>query len=122
MAQALALPHLTNTGVTLALGAMAAQYILRRKAVAYVPARSVVPSLDSGALYLVPDAPRFPYPVWVVWREDVDEQLRDAAHTALVRTVSLAETAQQDVIEQLAEISDDPVEVLGEAANILHED
>lgn len=120
-AQALALPQLTNTGVTLALGAMAAQYILRRKAVAYVPARSVVPSLDSGALHLVPDAPRFPYPVWVVWRDDVDVPLRKAAHAALVRTVTLADSAQQDVIEQLAEISEDPVEILGDVSNIIDE-
>jgi DNA-binding transcriptional LysR family regulator len=113
-AHALALPGLVNTGITLSLGAMAAQYILRRKAVAFVPARSVVPSLDSGELHLVPDAPRFPYPVWAVWRQDTDPGLMSSAKAALRRVIEAAETAQEEVIEQLAEISEDrEVDVLG---------
>ena len=122
-AHALALPNLINTGLTLSLGAMAAQYILQRKAVAYVPARSVVPSIDSGALHLVPDAPRFPYPVWAVWRQDVPADLRAGAEAALMRTVTAAEEAQDTVLEHLAEItSDNVVDVLGDEPLLIHQE
>ncbi|WP_299154943.1 LysR family transcriptional regulator [uncultured Tateyamaria sp.] len=119
-AHAMALPSLLNPGITLSLGAMAAQYILRRKAAAYVPVRSVVPSIDSGELHLVPDAPRFPYPVWAIWREDIEPELKMSAKAALKQVVDDAEEAQGEIIDQLAEISDDnEVEILGEEANIL---
>ncbi|WP_366510935.1 hypothetical protein [Yoonia sp.] len=43
---------------------LVAEYIVNRRAAAYLPARHVKKYLDSGHLHLVPDAPRFPYPVW----------------------------------------------------------
>lgn len=113
-AHSLALPHLLNTGLTLSLGAMAIYYVVNRKVAAYVPARSAVPYLEKGELCLVPDAPRFPYPIWATWREDIDPGLRQIAGEAL-RLVSMrADTSQDSVIEKLATISEDgEVEVLG---------
>lgn len=82
-AHTLALPHLTNAGLTMSLGALGADYIMNRKAKGYLPARAVKQRLDAGKLHLVANAPRFPYPAWVVWRDDLDEALAASARTAL---------------------------------------
>lgn len=114
-AHALALPELTNPGLTLSLGAMAAEYLINRQAAAYLPARYIKKYLDAGQLHLVPDAPRFPYPVWAVWREDLDPDLRDTARKALKAVAMAAEAEGDAVIEQLNEISEAAeVEILGD--------
>lgn len=104
---AVALPDLTNPGLTFALGAMAAEYILNRKAAAYLPARYVKKYLDSGQLHLVPDAPRFPYPVWAVWREDLDEELRLIAGATLHGVAEAAAIDGEAVIAALGGVSTD---------------
>jgi DNA-binding transcriptional LysR family regulator len=114
-AHALALPELTNPGLTFSLGAMVAEYIVNRKASAYLPARYVKKYLDSGQLHLVADAPRFPYPVWAVWRDDLDPELAEIAKATLAQVADGAEADSQAVLEQLRAISDEHiVEVLGE--------
>lgn len=116
-AHAVALPELTNPGLTFSLGAMAAEYVVNRKAAAYLPARYIKKYLDSGQLHLVPDAPRFPYPVWAVWRDDLDPDIRDIAVQTLSVVANVAEADGDAVIEQLKDISEDhAVEVLGEIA------
>ncbi|WP_342077645.1 LysR substrate-binding domain-containing protein [Yoonia sp. SS1-5] len=113
-AHALALPELTNPGLTFSLGAMAAEYIVNRQAAAYLPARYVKRYLDAGQLHLVPDAPRFPYPVWAVWREDLDPALRNGAALALQTVATAAEADGDAVIEKLRDISEDgEVDILG---------
>lgn len=113
-AHSLELPELTNPGRTLALGAMAADYVIRRKAAAYLPARYIKPELDAGRLHLVPDAPRFPYPIWSVWREDLDPEVRETAEVALTRIAGQIKNDQSAIIASLAEISDvAEVDVLG---------
>ena len=62
------LPEITNPGLVLSLGAAAEGYILTRGMAGYLPAEHAKPFLDSGELHLVPNAPRFSYPVWVSWR------------------------------------------------------
>ncbi|ABV94723.1 HTH-type transcriptional regulator [Dinoroseobacter shibae DFL 12 = DSM 16493] len=107
-AHTLALPELTNPGLTLALGAMARDYLLSRQAAAYLPARAIAADLEAGRLHLVPDAPRFPYPVWVVWREDVPTPLRETADTALDTIVARVDATQETVLAELSEISTAP--------------
>lgn len=115
-AHAIALPELTNPGLTLALGAMAAEYIVNRKAAAYLPARYVKKYLDSGQLHLVPDAPRFPYPVWAVWRDDLDDDIRMRATQALRRVSVDAEIASDAVLSDLRELSENKVlDLLGQS-------
>lgn len=115
-AHALELPHLTNPGLTLSLGAMAAEYIVSRGLAAFLPARYIKRYLDDGRLHLVPDAPRFPYPVWSIWRDDLDHDLRQAADAALVTIQSQIDADQSQVIAELREISHgETVEVLGDA-------
>ena len=105
-AHALALPDLTNPGLTMALGALAAEFIVNREGAAYLPARYVKRYLDEGRLFLVPGAPRFPYPVWAVWREDTEPDLRDLADGVLARVAEAAEAAGEDVVRKLAGMSD----------------
>ncbi|SMY10022.1 LysR family transcriptional regulator [Flavimaricola marinus] len=114
-AHALALPELTNPGLTFSLEAMVAEYVVNRKAAAYLPARYIKKYLDSGQMHLVPDAPRFPYPVWAVWRDDLDEDIRAAAARSLRSVCDGADADRIAVIAALAEISEDDVEVLGDS-------
>lgn len=113
-AHTLELANLTNPGLTLSLGAMAAEYVVMRRAAAYLPARYIKRYLDAGRLHLVPDAPRFPFPIWSVWRDDLDQDIRTTAEAALVAIQSQIDTEQSAVIAELAEISvGETVELLG---------
>jgi DNA-binding transcriptional LysR family regulator len=117
-AHALELPDLTNPGLTLSLGAMSADYIVKRRAAGYLPARYIKPYLDEGRLHLVPDAPRFPYPIWSIWREDLDDDVRAAAEATLVAIKSQINAVHEAVISELKDLSDDGlVETLGNTAN-----
>jgi len=113
-AHTLVLPELTNPGLTFSLGAMVAEYVINRKASAYLPARYVKKYIDSGQLHLVRDAPRFPYPVWAVWREDLDPELAKIAKAELSKVAGVAIGYGDAVLDQLREISDgNTVELLG---------
>jgi len=105
-AHALALPHLTNAGLTLGLGALAADYIMYRRAKAYLPARSVKRRLDSGSLHLVADAPLFAYPSYVVWREDLDPQIADVARATLRQVADAAEREVETAVSALEDMED----------------
>jgi len=98
MAHAQSLPELTNPGLTLSLGALAAEYVLNRRAAAYLPARYIKRYLDTGQMHLVPDAPRVPYPVWAVWREDLDPEVLVPAKATLNAIAQDAESMGADVI------------------------
>lgn len=113
-AHALELPQLTNPGLTLSLGAMAADYVVMRRAAAYLPARYIKRYLDEGRLHLVPNAPIFPYPIWSVWRDDLESDIREVAEAALVAIGSQIDGEQNAVIEALSHLNDhDRVEILG---------
>ncbi|MCX7561590.1 LysR family transcriptional regulator [Sulfitobacter sp. F26204] len=100
-ALAIALPHLTDSGRSMALGALAMEYIVNRRAAAFLPARSAKRHLDNGRLHLVAEAPRFPYPSWVVWRDDLDDDLVNLARRTLARIVQDAEKEQETVVGHL---------------------
>jgi DNA-binding transcriptional LysR family regulator len=111
-AHAVDLPDL-RSGKTLALGALATRFVANRRLAAYVPARMAAPYLADGQLHLVPDAPIFPYPVWLVWRGDMDPEVRDCARAALAEVVAGTVTVQEDVLEELDGASEEGIEVLG---------
>ncbi|SFR08590.1 LysR family transcriptional regulator [Poseidonocella sedimentorum] len=116
-AHAQELPQLTNSGLTMSLGAMVAEYVISRHAAAYLPARYIKRYLDAGQLFLVPDAPMFPYPVWSIWRDDLDPEIREGAERGLVAIKSQIEADHSAVKAELSEISGgQAVEVLGSAA------
>lgn len=121
-AHATHLPDLTNPGLTFALGALGADYLRDRGMAGYLPARSVKPLVDAGALHLVPDAPVFPYPAWVVWRDDLPEDLAEVARRTLRETATRTQTEQSQLRAQLEEISEDDIELLGEPDDLLYPD
>jgi|TARA_R110000850_G_scaffold30737_4_gene84934 DNA-binding transcriptional LysR family regulator len=98
---ATALPHLTNAGRALSLGGLVGDYIVNRRAAGYLPARSAQRYLDQGRLQVVADAPRFPYPAWVVWREDLEPELLSVARRTLIDIAQAAENEQHILIEKL---------------------
>ena len=100
------LPDLTGLGLTLATGSMAGDVILQRGMAAYLPARFAARYIDAGQLHLVPDAPIFPFPVWVVWRDDLDADLRTSAAACLSRVAAALDQSQSDVLDALGRISD----------------
>lgn len=104
-AHALHLPELTNPGVTLALGSLSARFILDRGLAGYIPARAAKAHLDAGTLHLSPDAPKFHYPVWLVWREDLSPAIADLARAALGRAAAAFDRDQGAVLDELTEIS-----------------
>lgn len=120
-AHAMHLPELTNPGLTLALGAMTADFICRRELAAYIPAGYVKRHLDAGELFLVPDTPTFPYPAWVVWRDDLPPDLRTMASKALGRAALNIGEDQSEVVEKLENISVEGIEKLGDIALPIHE-
>ncbi|SFE18424.1 DNA-binding transcriptional regulator, LysR family [Sulfitobacter brevis] len=100
-ALAISLPHLTDSGRSMALGALAMDYIVNRKAAAYLPARSVKRHLDSGRLHIVAEAPMFPYPSWAVYRDDLPADLAALARSTLAQVVREAEKEQEIVVEDM---------------------
>lgn len=71
--------------------------------------------VDEGALHYVADAPAFPFPIWSVWRDDLDENIARLAERELKATIKIAETDQEDVLDALEELSEDGVvETLGD--------
>ncbi|KIT15856.1 LysR family transcriptional regulator [Jannaschia aquimarina] len=111
-AHSVALPDLALGGLTLSLGALGADYLIGRHAACYMPARAVRSHLQAGRLHLVPDAPRFPYPAWAVFRDDLDPDVSEAARHCLGTVVSQAEDAQEAILADLERISRGDVEVM----------
>lgn len=110
-----ALPDLAPGGITLSLGALGADFIARRQAAAYMPARAVRGHLEAGRLHLVPDAPRFPFPIWATFRDDLDPDLATVATGTLRQAAEQAEVAQDRILASLAQISEGgAVDVMGE--------
>ncbi len=105
-ALAVALPHLTDSGRSLALGALSMEYIVNRRAAGFLPARSVKRYLSEEKLHIVADAPRFPYPSWVVWRDDIDEELAELARSTLKVVVQAAEKDQESLVDELSTMED----------------
>lgn len=103
-AHAICLPDLASSGLTMVLGALGAEYIVNRRAAAYLPARSVKRYLDAGHLHLVPDAPRFPYPIWAVWREDLDPLVLRTGRDSIAQIVEIAEEDQEPMVAHLLEM------------------
>lgn len=100
-AHALALPRLKNACLVMCLGALAAEYVANRRGSAYLPARAVKRRLDAGTLHVVADAPRFPYPAWIVWRDDIDPDIAATARTSLAAFVADAESEQKTLVRSL---------------------
>ena len=105
-AHALELPELTETGLSMSLGAMVADYMMTRGKAGYLPARFAKRFLDQGRLHLVSEARSFPYPVWLVWRSDMEPTVRDAAFALLEGVAKDLAEDQVTVLQQLDDFND----------------
>ena len=103
-AHALQLPHLTNTGLTMSLGTQAAEFIRARASAGYLPAHCVTGQIDGGSLHLVTEAPVFPYPVWLVTREDLSADLHETALHTLVKATEALDAEQAPVLARLTDV------------------
>lgn len=117
------LPALSHTGLTFGLGSLVLNYMLHRQAVAYVPARAAAPYISKELLHLVPDAPRFPFPIYHVWREDLDDELKYLMRQTLRSVINSTSQKQAEIMEQLVSVSSTfNVPTLGEHHIPLHQD
>jgi len=112
-AHALGLPELTNTGLTLSLGTLGAEFMRNRTFAGYMPARYVKRYIDEGALHLVAEAPVFRHPVWAVLRQDIREDLKTVAVHTLVSVVEALHAEQSSLLEVLSDVNFHPPHVLG---------
>ena len=74
-AHAVTYPDFLNPGVTLSLGSLALNYVLRNQRSGYFPMRVAKVHIDEGRLFLVPDAPVFPFPAYVIYHKDLEAEL-----------------------------------------------
>ncbi|PRY95052.1 DNA-binding transcriptional LysR family regulator [Hasllibacter halocynthiae] len=98
---AAALPDLSRQGVTMSLGAQVADYLLKRDAAAYQPARYVARHIADGRLHPVEGAPIFEFPVWSVFRQDLAGEASVPVDDALRSAVAEAEAEQDRVLQAI---------------------
>ena len=72
------------------LGPLALSYILAAGGSGYFRKRAVQPFIESGVLQLIPGAPQFSYPIYVVYSANSDEATLESALAGL-RTISAAQ-------------------------------
>jgi len=76
---ALNFPDISRPHMSLDLGVLGVDYLIRANAAGYFPRRVCAPYLQNGTLRKVANAPVFSYPVYAVHKDDLDEEvLRDA--------------------------------------------
>lgn len=61
-------------GLNLDLGSLAINYLLNQKASGYFPVRICTPYLQQGQLSMIKPAPKFVYPVYLVYPENADQE------------------------------------------------
>ncbi len=88
-AHAFTYPDYSNPGIVLSLGALGLEYVLENRRSGYFPRRVVKPMIDKGRIHLVPDAPVFPFPAYVVYDTGLEANVLAIALEEL-RKVALA--------------------------------
>jgi DNA-binding transcriptional LysR family regulator len=73
----------SSPSLSASLGPLALSYILAAGGSGYFRMHAVQPYLDSGQLHVMPDAPRFSYPVYAVYSANADEAALGPALAAL---------------------------------------
>jgi hypothetical protein len=79
----------STPGLFVNLGPLALNYVLAAGGSGYFRTQALKPHLESGALHLVPGAPTFSYPVYVVHSASADEAVLAPALKGL-RTITAA--------------------------------
>ena len=88
-AHAFTYPDYSNPGVVLSLGALGLDFVLENGRSGYFPRRVAQSLLDRGRIHLVPGAPVFPFPAYVVYDTSLEADLLEIALEEL-RRVAMA--------------------------------
>ena len=95
-----AFPDFRASRTTLSIGAMGLDYIVDHKRAAYFPARVVEGLLEERSLWIIPDAPVFPFPAWCVVQTDKDMNSIEVALELLHRVAAKVDEVQEEIIEE----------------------
>ena len=82
-----ALPHLHQPELMMGLGALNSAFLRSRSASGYVSEREVREDINQGLLHRVEHAPVFTRQAWVIWREDLNQKIRNVAEATLNRVL-----------------------------------
>jgi DNA-binding transcriptional LysR family regulator len=85
---ALNYPDINRPHMSLDLGVLGIDYLVRAKAAGYFPRRVCTPYLQSGILRKVQDAVVFTYPVYAVHTDDLDDAVLKDAFLGLDATIA----------------------------------
>ena len=85
---ALNFPDISRPHISLDLGVLGIDYLVRASAAGYFPRRICAPYLQNGTLRKVLNAPVFSYPVYAVHTEDMDDVALQDALSGLDATVA----------------------------------
>ena len=85
---ALNFPDISRPHISLDLGVLGIDYLVRASAAGYFPRRICAPYLQTCTLRKVPNAPVFSYPVYAGHTEDMDDEAPQDALSGLDATVA----------------------------------
>lgn len=106
-----AFPEREFPRTSFSIGALALDFVLRNGKAGYFPARVVRDHIEAGELHLVANAPSFSYPCYAITHADLDEELRSIILKELARLSRLWDTLQEEILDDLEEISESPIEI-----------
>lgn len=86
-----AFPQMETAAVSVGLGALGLQYILKNGGSGYFPLRVVQPLIDDGRLYQLADAPTLRRPAYVVYRTEPSDQDTQALALDGLRSIASLE-------------------------------
>ncbi|MBU0585525.1 MAG: LysR family transcriptional regulator [Alphaproteobacteria bacterium] len=92
-------PEFRSTHVSLALGTLAARYVVEHQRAGYFPARFIEDLIANGTLHIVSGAPAFPFPVYTVWNPEKDTKIIAPALKLLRRVAEKVDDDQVDLLE-----------------------
>ncbi len=95
-AHAVTYPDYTNPGLTLSMGAIGLSYVLENGRSGYFPRRIVKPHLEAGRVCVVPNAPIFPFPAYVVYDTALEASLLGIALDELRKVARAVDMPSQD--------------------------
>ncbi len=82
--------HLKTDGLSLSIGSLGIEFLLRHQRAGYVPHVVAAAHIASGALRVVSSAPRLPYPAYIAWRQDYADSALMASVATSLRSSALA--------------------------------
>lgn len=99
-AHAFQFPKFQAARTTLGIGPLALNFIVEQRRAAYFPTRVVKPLIDQGKLHIVPKAPVFPFPAYVLWNESADSELIGRVLESLKVCAEDVDREQADILQE----------------------